>query len=204
MLSGTTKFGTVAIIFEIVSVFGVSISSLGFDMKSNDLFVDHPTLAPHSGSNGSPSAAPNTGTQLKPSAEPSTGTQGNPSVKPNIGTNGNPTTGPQTGNQGNPSASPLSCTNGWTDWINKHTPTDQTFDVEHEYMTAVQLGKFCSGGNIVQIICETVDGIPSESSGEIITCNRQTGLTCNNVDNSPIPCSDYQVKYECKCPGMCI
>ena len=84
------------------------------------------------------------------------------------------------------------------------TPTFDTNYVEHEFMTPSEIQKFCPGGNITQIECQTIDGIPSESSGEILTCNRMTGLTCSNQANDPIPCSDYQVRYYCLCSGNCI
>ena len=52
---------------------------------------------------------------------------------------------------------------------------------------------------MIKIECQTTGGTPSYSTGEIATCELDTGLVCNNVDNDPIPCSDYQVRYECKC-----
>nr|KAG5709674.1 hypothetical protein BaRGS_027699 [Batillaria attramentaria] len=36
--------------------------------------------------------------------------------------------------------------------------------------------------------------VNNNSSGEIVTCSVDQGLVCNNADNFPIPCSDYQVR----------
>ena len=108
---------------------------------------------------------------------------------------------PVTGVNGQPTASPVVCTPGWSSWINKNTPTAAVDSVEHEFMSVGEQRMFCPGGNIKAIECATVDDIPAESSGEILTCYKDTGLTCNNVDNQPIPCSDYHVRYECQCAG---
>ena len=91
------------------------------------------------------------------------------------------------------------CVSGWSAWINKDTP--DTGDGDLEKMTSSELTSFCPGGTITQVECQTVDGIEYYSSGEILTCTTDGGLQCNNADNFPIPCSDYQIKYECTCPG---
>ena len=93
------------------------------------------------------------------------------------------------------------CVSGWSAWINKDTP--DTGDGDLEKMTSSELTSFCPGGTITQVECQTVDGIEYYSSGEILTCTTDGGLQCNNADNFPIPCSDYQIKYECTCPGEC-
>ena len=100
-----------------------------------------------------------------------------------------------------PASSQSVCVNRWSDWINQNNPdVSGTGDVEK--MTASELTSFCPGGTISQVECQTADGIPSYSSGEILTCTTDGGLVCSNADNFPIPCSDYQIKYECTCPGQ--
>ncbi|XP_076461744.1 uncharacterized protein LOC143294198 [Babylonia areolata] len=96
-----------------------------------------------------------------------------------------------------PTAQPYTCTNGWTDWINQDSP--DTGDGDLEKLTDQEKQQLCPGGQLVEIECETTDGIKYYSSGEIVTCDLNTGLVCSNGDNSPIPCSDYQVRYRCKC-----
>ena len=89
------------------------------------------------------------------------------------------------------------CVTGWSSWINQDTPSSGTGDVEQ--MTPDQLTQLCPGGTITNIECQTVDGIEYFSSGEIVTCTVDQGFSCNNDDNFPIPCSDYQIRYECTC-----
>ena len=60
---------------------------------------------------------------------------------------------------------------------------------------------FCGDGKISAIECETVDGIKYESTGEINDCTIEGGSVCSNIDNAPIPCSDYTIRYFCECPG---
>ena len=100
-----------------------------------------------------------------------------------------------------PPSGQSTCVNGWSDWLNRNSPdVSGTGDVEK--MTASELTSFCPGGTISQVECQTADGIPSYSSGEILTCTTDGGLVCSNADNFPIPCTDYQIKYQCTCPGQ--
>ena len=81
--------------------------------------------------------------------------------------------------------------------MNQDTPDSGDGDIET--LTEQQKQQLCPGGQLVEIECQTTDGIEYYSSGEIATCDLNTGMVCNNADNFPIPCSDYQVKYRCKC-----
>ena len=89
------------------------------------------------------------------------------------------------------------CFPGLSEWINTDTPADGG---DFEQMTPSARASFCPGGDIT-VECQTVDGIPSYSSGEILTCTADTGLRCSNDDNFPIPCSDYKIRYNCSCPS---
>ncbi|KAK3108253.1 hypothetical protein FSP39_004202 [Pinctada imbricata] len=89
------------------------------------------------------------------------------------------------------------CKTRWSDWINKDNPTSD--DKEHEFWTDAEKSQFCPGGKINKINCTTIDGTPSYSTGEIATCYPDSGFTCNNADNFPIPCSDYKISYFCQC-----
>ena len=87
----------------------------------------------------------------------------------------------------------------WTPWINKDIPS--TGDGDRELLTDSEKAALCVGGKVSDIQCYTVDGTPSYSSGEVVSCDLNGGLVCNNDDNMPIPCSDYQVRYFCQCDG---
>ncbi|XP_025095657.1 mucin-5AC-like [Pomacea canaliculata] len=110
--------------------------------------------------------------------------------------------------QGVPTPGPLAttaaptgnCVSGWSAWFNNDSP--DTGDGDVEKMTPQQLSQFCAGGRVSQVDCRTTEGIEYFSSGEIVTCTVDTGLVCNNADNDPIPCSDYEIRYECSCPAL--
>ncbi|XP_033761396.1 mucin-5AC-like [Pecten maximus] len=135
------------------------------------------------GCTGSPTAAPNPDGSGLPTIVPA-GQTGQPSVAP-------------IGQTGKPSAAPVSCDKRWSQWLNRDNPTSG--DLEHEAMTQAEKDQFCPGGNVTKINCRTKEGIVFISAGEVATCNVDSGLTCNNADNFPIPCSDYEVQYWCDC-----
>ena len=66
-------------------------------------------------------------------------------------------------------------------------------------MLAREKAQFCPGGRITEVECSTVNNIPSEATGETVDCNVYSGLTCLFVENAPIPCSDYKVRFFCDC-----
>ena len=88
----------------------------------------------------------------------------------------------------------------WTGWINVDTPS--TGDGDRERMTDKEKQEFCPHGKVVEIECETIDGIGYFSSGEQLVCDVEQGLICKNEDNSPIDCSDYRVRYRCECSQL--
>ena len=99
-----------------------------------------------------------------------------------------------------PTAAPYVCKPRWLPWINNMTPTTDMNYVEREYMTLDAQKKECWDGRITRIECETTSGIPQFSAGFIgSTCDIQSGLTCKNADNNPIPCEDFKVRYFCEC-----
>ncbi|PVD30852.1 hypothetical protein C0Q70_10127 [Pomacea canaliculata] len=119
-----------------------------------------------------------------------------PSPAPSKETQGVPTPGPLA-----TTAAPTgNCISGWSAWFNNDSP--DTGDGDVEKMTSQQLSQFCAGGRVSQVDCRTTEGIEYFSSGEIVTCTVDTGLVCNNADNDPIPCSDYEIRYECSCLGI--
>lgn len=70
-----------------------------------------------------------------------------------------------------------------------------------QFWTKQEKEAFCIGGHITAIECVTTNGISSESAGEIMQCTLEGGSVCLNADNAPIPCSDYKIRYFCKCDG---
>ncbi|KAK3611486.1 hypothetical protein CHS0354_039099 [Potamilus streckersoni] len=103
-----------------------------------------------------------------------------------------------------PTLAPYACQPKWSDYISHMTPTSDMDYIEHEFMTDIEKKTFCSDGLITRIECETVAGIPMYSSGSVgTTCNVNSGFTCKNSDNFPVPCEDFRVRYYCDCsPGI--
>lgn len=92
------------------------------------------------------------------------------------------------------------CKTGFTDWINRDRPESGNGD--HEALTDAEKVDRCPGGSMTRVECYAEAGdIPSYSSGEVLTCDAATGLTCNNADNFPVTCTDYKIRYYCQCPG---
>ena len=91
------------------------------------------------------------------------------------------------------------CVDRWTDFINQDHPDTGNGDLEK--WSASQLAAFCPDGKITQIECITTTGIASYSTGEIAMCTIEGGSVCLNDDNAPFPCSDYKIRYFCKCNG---
>jgi hypothetical protein len=87
----------------------------------------------------------------------------------------------------------------WSSWVNQDNP--MMGDGDYESLSQQELAAFCIGGVVSSIECVTEDGIPSYSSGEITSCDLSDGFACRNAENAPVPCSDYKIRYFCKCQG---
>ncbi|WAQ93441.1 EDIL3-like protein [Mya arenaria] len=119
-------------------------------------------------------------------------------------------------------AGPGQCTSSWSSWINTDSPDSGDGDRESltnsqnvredvswsclrcksnnlRSWTAAGKAAFCPYGKISRIECRTIDDIASYSSGEIMQCTVEEGAVCLNNDNSPVPCSDYKIRYFCEC-----
>lgn len=113
-----------------------------------------------------------------------------------------PTTPPTKEVTGQTSTLSSSCKPRWLPWVNNMTPTSDLQYVEHEFMSLKKQAELCSDGHITRIECETTTGIPSYSAGAFgTTCDVTSGFTCRNIDNDPVPCDDYKVRYYCECDG---
>ena len=64
-----------------------------------------------------------------------------------------------------PTAVPTACVTGWSPWINRDTPPSNGREVEG--WNSTEKAAFCIGGKITSINCETLNGIPHYSSGEV-------------------------------------
>ncbi|WAR14240.1 HMCT-like protein [Mya arenaria] len=106
---------------------------------------------------------------------------------------------PNTSGNKTPTQSPsLICEtkNRWSMWIDRSTPgINGTGD--HEYMTTMELQRFCARGTISGVECQTFDGTNFDKTPDFVTCTMENGLVCDGVENFPIACMDYRMRYEC-------
>ncbi|KAL8604894.1 hypothetical protein ACOMHN_028522 [Nucella lapillus] len=156
-----------------------------------------PTAYPPGYNGETPTAYPPWYTGETPTAFPPWYTGETPTAYPPWYTPDHTTAYPPLNTGEAPTAQPNICVNGWSQWLNQDSPDSGDGDVEQ--LTAQQKQQLCPGGQLVEIDCQTTSGIESYSSGEVVTCDLNTGLLCSNADNFPITCQDYQVRYKCKC-----
>ena len=148
-----------------------------------------------SGSTVSPTA-PVGGT---PTPSPNGLSQYTPTPSPNESGLGTPTPSPSGSQTDSPTPKPSVCITRWSAWLNRDKP--ETDDGDYEKFTPEEIKKFCPGGTITAVECETSTGIASYSTGAIQQCTKEKGLICNNADNFPVGCDDYQIRYYCVCSG---
>ncbi|XP_052092501.1 mucin-5AC-like [Mytilus californianus] len=133
----------------------------------------------------------------KPTVSPSPEVHLSPTPSPNGLNQGTPTPSPTGDSAHSPTPKPRVCITRWSSWLNRDKP--DTNNGDYEKMTPEEIRKFCPGGTIKQVECQTSTGIPFHSTGAIQSCTKEQGMICNNADNFPVGCDDYQIKYFCMC-----
>ena len=71
-------------------------------------------------------------------------------------------------------------------------------DFIFQSMTPDEKYLFCKDGKIVSVECQSTDNQPYYSTGEIVICNIDQGLVCENADNFPACQHDYMIRYQCE------
>ncbi|KAH3845741.1 hypothetical protein DPMN_088024 [Dreissena polymorpha] len=137
----------------------------------------------------------------------STDRDGSSKVSSPIGRGATRTGSPPPAGGSSPMAVPsaYNCSDQWSIWYNRDNTNDGK---EMEFMTEAEKRLFCPYGTLTAIECLTTNGTQSYSTGEFQlksppTCTMEGGSVCLNSDNDPITCSDYQIRYYCKCEGNC-
>jgi hypothetical protein len=73
-------------------------------------------------------------------------------------------------------------------------------------MTDAEKLAFCGSGKLLSVECQTINKIPSYSAGDLgTTCDLANGIVCKGMDNYPIGCQDYMIRYQCQeqvCGGI--
>lgn len=86
---------------------------------------------------------------------------------------------------------------GWSQWMNSDTPTSGNGDVE-SLSTLRIIYHLCASP--VQIECRNAATQQPVNGNPSVTCNVQTGLTCDNSGHQG-PCADYEIRVYCPCGG---
>ncbi|XP_071796990.1 uncharacterized protein [Asterias amurensis] len=84
----------------------------------------------------------------------------------------------------------------WSEWTNYNPKTD-IGDSEDVYILRRDLD-VCKSSVPQAIECQTLAGIDSSRSGQVVTCDRRVGLRCKNEDQ-PLDeqCEDYRIRVLC-------
>ncbi|KAK3611484.1 hypothetical protein CHS0354_039096 [Potamilus streckersoni] len=161
------------------------------------------TVSPVAGQTANPTQGPNPQQGETPTKGPLPGSFGGstPTAKVPAGSNNIPTAQPTPGETESPTAAPLICVSKrrWSMWVNRNSPAPPpAVDGDKESMTAEELHRLCGSGKITAVECETVNGISSENSGDMMECSIQNGVICDGMTNFPIGCQDYKIRYQCE------
>ncbi|XP_063867870.1 uncharacterized protein LOC135104399 [Scylla paramamosain] len=90
------------------------------------------------------------------------------------------------------------CIDGWTEWMNTHTPGPGDWDDRDDLDTLTEKYTFCAPHMIVDSECQAVGhvSLPDQYS---IVCNVNNGLQCNDDLQGPDHCYDYEIRFFCDC-----
>lgn len=143
-----------------------------------------------------PSVSPTPGPFITPTASPGTGEHVSPTASPVSGGASIPTASPGASKQVSPTASPPAelCVEGWTDWINAHSPLGTTGDVEQP-TDIPGYPETCNEVIAAQCI-EASSGDDYKKTGQNVNCNVK-GLTC--INDKTQNCMDYKARFYCLC-----
>lgn len=90
------------------------------------------------------------------------------------------------------------CIDGWTEWMNTHTPSPGDWDDRDDLDSLTEKYNFCAPHMIVDTECRPV-GPAAPSSQYAIVCNINNGLYCNDALQRPGHCFDYEMRFRCDC-----
>ena len=82
----------------------------------------------------------------------------------------------------------------WTDWLDRDNPGGTG---DFETLDDFTENDVCDAP--LDVMCETVEGVPWQQSGQVVTCDTKTGLRCVHAEqNNGEWCSDYRVRFLCR------
>ncbi len=86
-------------------------------------------------------------------------------------------------------------TGSWTPWLNRDDPSGNG-DGEHLSIFQ-QNGQVCASPQAIECRRKS-DKMPSQQTGEVVTCSPTAGGICLNSDQSDQACDDYEVRFFCR------
>ncbi|XP_019623677.1 PREDICTED: mucin-2-like isoform X2 [Branchiostoma belcheri] len=106
-----------------------------------------------------------------------------------------------------PTFAPQCLQDGYTPWFNLDKPNESPDDIG-DIETLDQIREqfiFCDDDMITKVECQMTmgngQGISSQNTGQLVTCDITNGLTCLNAANQPTGCYDYEIRFYCLCSG---
>ncbi|XP_076029577.1 hemocytin-like isoform X2 [Oratosquilla oratoria] len=104
------------------------------------------------------------------------------------------------------------CVDGWTYWHSNGHPADlHGMDVEPVITNSKggtpgvgsSKSTICATDQVTDIECRVIGTqVPWYNSGDNVTCDPLTGLTCDNGPGQT-PCKDYEIRVKCSCEEAC-
>ncbi|XP_071530009.1 uncharacterized protein [Panulirus ornatus] len=93
------------------------------------------------------------------------------------------------------------CVDGWTQWMNTHTPSPDDWDDMDDLRSLGEKYTFCAAHQIVDTQCQVVGlKMRAEAAGQVdVVCTINTGLQCNDDLQAPQHCYDYEMRFYCDC-----
>lgn len=101
-----------------------------------------------------------------------------------------------------PNETGFECNHGWTPVYNSNTPGGPDGGDLETLDRLRKIARFCNDSSIVTIECVDLrTGVRAEQTGQKVTCDKATGLTCLDKDQAAGACADYGVRFYCDCYG---
>ncbi|XP_041853997.1 mucin-5AC-like [Melanotaenia boesemani] len=92
----------------------------------------------------------------------------------------------------------------WSDWINNHYPGQTPNDGDYETFENIHNpdGSQCKTALEIECQAKGYENTSLTDLGQNVKCDKKDGLICNNKDQIPPKCFDYEIRVKC-CMYIC-
>ncbi|TXI91142.1 MAG: hypothetical protein E6Q33_11055 [Neisseriales bacterium] len=81
----------------------------------------------------------------------------------------------------------------WTSWLDRDNPSGNgDYETLNDFLSA---GQACK--EPLDLVCETLDGVPADQTGQNVIVDPAQGCICVNANQNDQACLDYRVKFLC-------